>query len=325
MFCKEASWPVLPTSRPFLPTSRPFFAEHRLFLPAGEVEASAGQSKALAGEEKLRPMKDNLANFMASKAKTWVHYPGQKPGWPVASGALLLTVDLDYCGRRRLYRLQRSKCTPAVPLTARFSTEWALSIPLVGVLDWLQTKGTIPGPSQQPALAQVFPYFNPYQLPRDPDEWTSFDQYKPTMQSFLPVRIEDAFPIKFNPRWITAPPILKVSGIDVTMALFDCANGEFAMDTMCLMKHKFIKYKWLWPVGVPELRKVMDAEWSILWMPDVRPLLGAPGCLVHWALDGTLVGGANKQNTMEADVEDKKDEDIALDKDVELDRELGWW
>ncbi|KAH9913589.1 uncharacterized protein B0H18DRAFT_1126124 [Fomitopsis serialis] len=80
-----------------------------------------------------------------------------------------------------------------------------LSIPLVGVLDWLQTKGTIPGPSQQPVLAQVFPYFNPYQSPRDPDVWTSFDQYKPTMQSFLPARIEDAFPIKFDPRRITAP------------------------------------------------------------------------------------------------------------------------
>ena len=38
----------------------------------------------------------------------------------------MLTVDPDYSGRRRLYRLQRSKCTPAVPLTARFSTEWAL-------------------------------------------------------------------------------------------------------------------------------------------------------------------------------------------------------
>ncbi|KAH9913588.1 P-loop containing nucleoside triphosphate hydrolase protein [Fomitopsis serialis] len=106
------------------------------------------------------------------------------------------------------------------------------------------------------------------------------------------------------------------------------------MDAMCSMKHKFIEYKWLWPVGVPELRKVMDAEWSVLRMPDgedkyvdlvVRPPLGAPGCLVRWALDGTLVGGADKQNAMEADVEDEKDEDIALDEDVELDRELGWW
>ncbi|KAH9932648.1 uncharacterized protein B0H18DRAFT_952331 [Fomitopsis serialis] len=60
-----------PPAGHFLPSTGLFSPAGEVEASAGEVEASAGQSKASAGEEKLRPMKDNLANFMASKAKTW--------------------------------------------------------------------------------------------------------------------------------------------------------------------------------------------------------------------------------------------------------------
>ncbi|KAH9907685.1 uncharacterized protein B0H18DRAFT_1191122 [Fomitopsis serialis] len=147
----------------------------------------------------------------------------------------------------------------------------AMSIPLIGVLDWTQGNSVIPGPFEQPVLSQVFPYFNRYKVPSDPDTWTMFDIYSPELQLFVPARIGNTFPIKFNLHWLAAPPILKVSGVEVTKDVVDLTNGKLRRDPMCSMKHTFIEMRWVWPVCLQKPRKVMDANGALIGWWTGRP------------------------------------------------------
>ncbi|KAH9915366.1 uncharacterized protein B0H18DRAFT_1124954 [Fomitopsis serialis] len=173
-----------------------------------------------------------------------------------------------------------------------------VSVLLIGKVNATGSEIVIPGLSEQPMLAQMFPKLNEFK-PREFPTYTemleprvmTFNHYNVLTQTFELLCLHQMFPICL-PLPLDNILVLKDLTVQLTLYSQNYATGEQPVHPMCSMKYNFIELNWIWPVGLGKCREIMEAKWAVvtreapMGIGAERAQVGEVGCVVRTAAEG---------------------------------------